>query len=125
MSAASYFLALTVLHGGSLAIKNIPTKPIQGDAAFAQLLKFHALQINPQKDHWDIQRNFNDPIQKAVADFDFNLFSDTFLTYAAIAPLLNRETTIRGIKHTRLQETDRVSAMATELKEIRTNGNRK
>ena len=29
LSAASYFFALTVLHGGSLAIKNIPTKPIQ------------------------------------------------------------------------------------------------
>ena len=118
LSAASYFFALTVLHGGSLAIKNIPTKPIQGDAAFAEVLKSHALQINPQKDHWDVQRTFNDPIQKAVADFDFNLFSDTFLTYAAIAPLLNGETTIRGIKHTRLQETDRVSAMATELKKL-------
>ena len=118
LSAASYFFALTVLHGGSLAIKNIPTKPIQGDAAFAELLKSHALQINPQKDHWDIQRRINDPIEKAVSDFDFNLFSDTFLTYAAIAPLFNGETTIRGIKHTRLQETDRVSAMATELKKL-------
>ena len=74
------------------------------------------MQINPQNDDWHIQRTLNEPIQKAVADFDFNLFSDTFLTYAAIAPLLNDETTIRGINHTRLQETDRVSAMATELK---------
>lgn len=118
LSAASYFFALTVLHGGSLSIKNIPEKPIQGDIAFAELLKSHALEICPQKDRWDIQRPLSNSIQKPIADFNFNLFSDTFLTYAAIAPLLNKETIISGIKHTRLQETDRVSAMATELKKL-------
>ena len=118
LSAASYFFALAVLHGGSLSIKNIPAKPIQGDTAFAELLISHALQITPQKDQWDVHRSVDSSIKKEVADFNFNLFSDTFLTYAAIAPLLNDETTIRGIKHTRLQETDRVSAMATELKKL-------
>ena len=118
LSAASYFFALTVLHGGSLSIKNIPAQPIQGDAAFAELLTSHALEISPQKGHWAIQRPTNRSNNKDVADFNFNLFSDTFLTYAAIAPLLNRETTITGIKHTRLQETDRVSAMSTELKKL-------
>ena len=49
---------------------------------------------------------------------NFNLFSDTFLTYAAIAPLINRETRIEGIAHTRKQETDRVPAMACELKKL-------
>lgn len=118
LSAASYFFALTVLHGGSLSVKNIPTKPIQGDAAFAELLKSHALQVSPEKDQWNIQRPIESAIHKELADFNFNLFSDTFLTYAAVAPLLNKETTITGIKHTRLQETDRVSAMATELKKL-------
>lgn len=118
LSAASYFFALTLLHGGSLSIKNIPAQPIQGDAAFAELLKSHALEISPQTDGWDIQRPLNSSIEKAVADFNFNLFSDTFLTYAAISPLLNSETNITGIKHTRFQETDRVSAMATELKKL-------
>lgn len=118
LSAASYFFALTVLHGGSLSIKNIPAMPIQGDAAFAELLKSHALQICPKEDQWDIKRSTSDPIEKEIVDFNFNLFSDTFLTYAAISPLLNGETSITGIKHTRLQETDRVSAMATELKKL-------
>jgi 3-phosphoshikimate 1-carboxyvinyltransferase len=118
LSAASYFFALTVLHGGSLSVKNIPTKPIQGDAAFAELLKSHALQVSPEKGQWNIQRPIESAIHKELADFNFNLFSDTFLTYAAVAPLLNKETTITGIKHTRLQETDRVSAMATELKKL-------
>ena len=48
--------------------------------------------------------------------FDFRLFSDTFLTLAAIAPLLPFPVTIGGIGHTRFQETDRIHGMATELK---------
>ncbi|HEX7631127.1 MAG TPA: hypothetical protein VF388_03265, partial [Lacunisphaera sp.] len=45
-------------------------------------------------------------------------FSDTFLTLAAIAPLLNSPTKISGIAHTRKQETDRVAGMANELKKL-------
>ena len=51
-------------------------------------------------------------------DFDFNAFSDTFLTLAALAPLLGQPVRIRGIGHTRRQETDRVLAMATELERL-------
>ena len=45
-------------------------------------------------------------------------FSDTFLTLAAIAPLLDGPTRISGIAHTRKQETDRVAGMAHELKKL-------
>jgi 3-phosphoshikimate 1-carboxyvinyltransferase len=48
----------------------------------------------------------------------FNDFSDTFLTLAAIAPLLDGPTRISGIAHTRKQETDRVAGMATELRKL-------
>ena len=51
-------------------------------------------------------------------DYDFNDISDTFLTLAAISPLMRQPITIRGIEHTRNQECDRVSAMATELKKL-------
>ena len=51
-------------------------------------------------------------------DEDFREFSDTFLTLAAIAPLLEGPTRITGIAHTRKQETDRVSGMAKELKKL-------
>ena len=49
---------------------------------------------------------------------NFREFSDTFLTLAAIAPLLDGPTTITGIAHTRKQETDRVAGMARELKKL-------
>jgi 3-phosphoshikimate 1-carboxyvinyltransferase len=46
---------------------------------------------------------------------DFSEFSDTFLTLAAMAPLLAGPTRISGIRHTRKQETDRVAGIAREL----------
>jgi 3-phosphoshikimate 1-carboxyvinyltransferase len=44
-----------------------------------------------------------------------NAFSDTMITLSAIAPFASSPTTIRNVAHTRLQETDRISAVATEL----------
>ena len=49
---------------------------------------------------------------------NFREFSDTFLTLAAIAPLLDGPTNISGIAHTRKQETDRVAGMARELTKL-------
>ena len=51
-------------------------------------------------------------------DQNFREFSDTFLTLAAIAPLLAGPTKISGIAHTRKQETDRVAGMARELTKL-------
>ena len=51
-------------------------------------------------------------------DFNFNDFSDTFLSLAAVSPLLSGPLTIRGIAHTRKQETDRVAGMANELRKL-------
>jgi 3-phosphoshikimate 1-carboxyvinyltransferase len=45
-------------------------------------------------------------------------FSDTRVTLSAIAPFATTPTTIKNVAHTRLQETDRLSAVATELKRL-------
>jgi len=118
LSAASYFLALTLLHGGQLSIPNMPAHPIQGDAAFAEILKKHGLEIDAREQQWILKRTPGSLDKPESVHHNFNLFSDTFLTYAAIAPLINRETRIEGIAHTRKQETDRVSAMSCELKKL-------
>ena len=49
---------------------------------------------------------------------NFNEFSDTFLTLAAISPLLSGKTTITGVAHSRKQETDRVAGMVRELRKL-------
>jgi 3-phosphoshikimate 1-carboxyvinyltransferase len=97
-SAASYFLALPVVTGGALALPNYGG-PLQGDMKFSEVIAAVA------RGRRGLERNFRE-------------FSDTFLTLAAIAPLLDGPTRIAGIAHTRKQETDRVAGMAHELKKL-------
>jgi 3-phosphoshikimate 1-carboxyvinyltransferase len=97
-SAGSYFLALPVVTGGSLSLANYGGT-LQGDVKFREVLA----AVMPSRQ--GVDRNFRE-------------FSDTFLTLAAIAPLLNGPTKISGIAHTRKQETDRVAGMARELTKL-------
>ena len=116
LSAASYFLALTLIQGGKLQIPNISEEPLQGDVKFASVLAAHGLAHPVVEGTWHLERD----TLSATSDreIDFNLFSDTFLTYAAIAPLFDGSTKITGIGHTRMQETDRVAGMANELRKL-------
>ncbi|MGC6455501.1 MAG: 3-phosphoshikimate 1-carboxyvinyltransferase [Coraliomargaritaceae bacterium] len=118
LSAASYFLALTVIHGGKLVLPGISQNPLQGDAQFADTLCQHGLQVQRKSDAWiaaQLDSRSSDGPDRAI---NFNTYSDTFLTYAAIAPLLGGSVRITGIAHTRLQETDRVAGMANELSKL-------
>jgi hypothetical protein len=62
--------------------------------------------------------HFPGPTLSRPEAFDFECFSDTFLTLAAVAPLLPFPVAIHGIGHTRFQETDRIHAMTTELRRV-------
>ncbi|HVS52832.1 MAG TPA: 3-phosphoshikimate 1-carboxyvinyltransferase [Opitutaceae bacterium] len=102
-TAASYFLALPLVVGGSLQLRDLrpPGAGLQGDSVFNEVLT----RARSRKSGESFAR-------------DFSAFSDTFLTLAAIAPLLAGPTRITGIAHTRKQETDRVAGMARELKKL-------
>jgi 3-phosphoshikimate 1-carboxyvinyltransferase len=99
-TAASYFQALPVVTGGELTLPHLrpPGSGLQGDAEFANVL----LRVRSRA-------------SRALLSEDFHEISDTFLTLAAIAPLLDGPTLITGISHTRKQETDRVAGMTREL----------
>jgi 3-phosphoshikimate 1-carboxyvinyltransferase len=97
-SAASYLLALPLVTGGQLTLTNYGG-PLQGD------VKFRDVIAAVSSSRHAVTRNFRE-------------FSDTFLTLAAIAPLLDGPTRITGITHTRKQETDRVAGMARELTKL-------
>jgi 3-phosphoshikimate 1-carboxyvinyltransferase len=112
-TAASYFGALVSRSGGELELEGLATGPdaLQGDVAFLRLLARHGhLRLDGPRVAGGAQR--------AGIAADFNDFSDTFLTLAAIAPLLDGPTRITGIAHTRRQETDRVAGMARELQRL-------
>ncbi len=102
-TAASYFQALPAVTGGTLDLPGLrpPGQGLQGDSAFIEFLT----------------RSLQRPTGAALTE-DFREISDTFLTLAAIAPLLSGPTRITGIAHTRKQETDRVAGMARELKKL-------
>jgi 3-phosphoshikimate 1-carboxyvinyltransferase len=118
VSAASYFLALTLIHGGSLRIPNLSGDPIQGDAHFVEVLAHHGLRVDADRSQWTATCNESNDLQRGHREIDFNSISDTFLTYAAIAPLLGDSVRITGIGHTRHQETDRIAGMAAELSKL-------
>ncbi len=65
-----------------------------------------------------IKASFTGALARRGVTENFNEFSDTFLTLAAISPLLDGKTKITGIAHTRKQETDRVAGMAHELQKL-------
>jgi 3-phosphoshikimate 1-carboxyvinyltransferase len=114
-TAASYFLALPLVAGGSLALRGLrgPGGGLQGDTQFAAVLAESGLSIAETKD--GLTAAFDPGRRRCGLDKNFSEFSDTFLTLAALAPLLNGPTRLTGIAHTRKQETDRVAGMAREL----------
>lgn len=115
-TAASYFVALPAVAGPGSRIRlaGYVDGGLQGDTAFAEVARRCGASLRHEDgatvvESWPARRG---------GDFDFNAFSDTFLTLAALAPLLEQPLTLRGIGHTRRQETDRVLAMATELERL-------
>ena len=117
-TAASYFLALPLVAGGTLHLHDFrgPGRGLQGDAEAAHVFVQAGLELQPREKGLDATHLRSD--QRRGVTQDFSAFSDTFLTFAAIAPLLTGPTRITGIAHTRKQETDRVAGMANELRKL-------
>ncbi len=115
VTAASYFIALPIAAGGSVEVEGIGGELMQGDARFIEVAAAFGIRREDTSSGLRFSRGEGaDP----PAEVDFETFSDTFLTLAAIAPLLPAPVKIRGIGHTRQQETDRIHAMATELRRL-------
>ena len=111
-SAASYLLTLPLVTGGEIKFPNYHGD-LQGDLRYLEVVRHVSLQVDEE----DGGRRYfyaRDTRLKPVEQ-NFREFSDTFLTIAAIAPLLDGPTKITGIAHTRKQETDRVTGMARDL----------
>lgn len=110
-SAASYLLALPLVAGGEIALPNYGGT-LQGDMKFLGVMQ----QVGLQGAGRSVAFTRGGARQGVTQNF--REFSDTFLTLAAIAPLLDGPTRISGIAHTRKQETDRVAGMARELQKL-------
>ena len=113
-SSASYFLAAGAIGGGPVRVEGVGNNSIQGDVRFADALALMGATIT-RGDNW-IEASADAPL-KAI-DADFNHIPDAAMTIAVAALYAEGTTTLRNIASWRVKETDRLSAMATELRKL-------
>jgi len=113
-SSASYFLAAGAIAGGPVRVEGVGRDSIQGDVRFAEALEKMGATIT-RGDNW-IEATSNGVLQ--AIDMDFNHIPDAAMTIAVAALYANGTTTLRNIASWRVKETDRLSAMATELRKL-------
>jgi 3-phosphoshikimate 1-carboxyvinyltransferase len=113
-SAASYFFALAAVSGGRVRVLNLGKESVQGDVAFVDVLEKMGCSVTRTNEWIEV----TGPEQLHGVDIDMNAISDTVPTLAAIAPLAGEPVTIRDVEHIRHKETDRITAVATELRRL-------
>ncbi|PWF54580.1 3-phosphoshikimate 1-carboxyvinyltransferase [Massilia glaciei] len=113
-SSASYFLAAGAIAGGPVRVEGVGRDSIQGDVRFAEALEQMGATIT-RGDNWIEARS--NGVLKAI-DADFNHIPDAAMTIAVAALYADGTSTLRNIASWRVKETDRLSAMATELRKL-------
>jgi 3-phosphoshikimate 1-carboxyvinyltransferase len=112
-SAASYFFALAALTGGTISVEGLGTSSLQGDLAFVDILEHMGCTVTRDSDRTTVTGG---PLR--AADVDMNAVSDTVMTQAVVALFAEGVSRIRNVGHIRHKETDRVAALAAELRKL-------
>ncbi|UVK79358.1 MAG: 3-phosphoshikimate 1-carboxyvinyltransferase [Sodalis sp. Ffu] len=113
-SSASYFLAAAAIRGGTVRVTGLGRYSVQGDIRFADVLEKMGAIIRWGDDYIECTRGTLHAI-----DMDMNHIPDAAMTIAITALFTGSGTTIlRNIYNWRLKETDRLTAMATELHKV-------
>lgn len=115
-SNASYFFAAATVTGGRVRVNGLGQGSTQGDLRFVDVLAAMGAEAEITDDYVEVRGPAGGKLRGV--DLDLNAISDTAQTLAAIAPFAEGPTTIRGVAHARLKETDRVAAIATELRRL-------
>ncbi|AWB68207.1 3-phosphoshikimate 1-carboxyvinyltransferase [Saccharobesus litoralis] len=113
-SSASYFLAAAAIKGGTIRVNGVGTKSVQGDARFAEVLEQMGATVNWQDEYIEVTGNG----KLNAVDVDLNHIPDAAMTIATAALFAEGTTAIRNIYNWRVKETDRLYAMATELRKV-------
>ena len=117
-SSASYFLAAGALGGGPLRVEGVGRASIQGDVGFADALIRMGANLQMGDDWIEVRGVGHDSGKLEPIDMDFNLIPDAAMTIAVAALFADGTTTLRNIASWRVKETDRIAAMATELRKV-------
>ena len=112
-SAASYFFALAAITGGEITVDGLSNYALQGDVAFVEALQKMGCSVRYGDNSITVTGG-----ELTGIDIDMNAISDTAQTLAVVALFANGPTTIRNVAHMRHKETDRVSALVTEIRRM-------
>lgn len=113
-SSASYFLAAAAIKGGTIKVNGVGSSSVQGDVKFADILEMMGAKVE-----WDDESiTVSNSGELNAIDVDLNHIPDAAMTIAAVALFAKGTTVIRNIYNWRVKETDRLRAMATELRKV-------
>ena len=117
-SSASYFLALGAIGGGPVKVLGVGKDSIQGDVAFADALALMGANINAGEDWIEVAgvKNVNGKLNGIT--IDCTEIPDAAMTLAVAALFAEGPTRLNSIASWRVKETDRIAAMAKELKKV-------
>ena len=116
-SSASYFIALGAITGvgDTIRIQGVGADSIQGDIRFVEAAEQMGAIVQSGANYLEVSRG-SWPL-KAI-DLDCNHIPDAAMTLAVMALYAEGTTTLRNIASWRVKETDRIAAMATELRKL-------
>ncbi len=112
-SAASYFWGAAAITHGTITVRGLTGHSLQGDVRFVEVLEQMGCSI--------VRGDTGLTVRGAPLhgiDIDMNDISDTVMTLGAVACFADGPTTIRNVAHIRHKETDRLAALATELRRL-------
>lgn len=112
-SSASYFLAAAAIKGGTVRVNGLNRDALQGDVKFVDVLEAMGAKVNWGDDFVEVSRG-----ELKGVDLDLNHIPDAAMTIAVVALFAKGKTRIRNIYNWRVKETDRLAAMATELRKV-------
>jgi 3-phosphoshikimate 1-carboxyvinyltransferase len=115
-SSASYFLAAGAIGGGPVRVEGVGRDSVQGDVRFADALALMGAQIEMGPNWIEARAPTSGPL-KAI-DLDCNHIPDAAMTLAVAALFADGTTTLTNIASWRVKETDRIAAMAAELRKV-------
>jgi 3-phosphoshikimate 1-carboxyvinyltransferase len=115
-SSASYFLAAGAISGGPVRVEGVGRDSIQGDVRFADELQLMGARVSMGPNWMEVCAPENGKLKSI--DLDCNHIPDAAMTLAVCALFADGVTTLRNIASWRVKETDRIAAMAAELRKL-------
>jgi len=115
-SSASYFLAAGAIGHGPVRVDGVGRNSIQGDVRFAEALARMGAELSFGPNSIECRRGCADRLEGIT--LDCNHIPDAAMTLCVVALFANGPTRLDNIASWRVKETDRIAAMATELRKL-------